>query len=146
MRMSAIKKLIKLVEESRISELEVGRFGTRVRISKNSGPSKGPAVVEAVSPAPTQEVGRPTKQRKEGLVAAVAPMVGTFYRAPAPDAPSYIDVGDYVKKNQVLCIIEAMKLMNEIESEVEGRVVECLVKDAQPVGYGEELFLIEPTG
>ncbi|TET83224.1 acetyl-CoA carboxylase biotin carboxyl carrier protein, partial [candidate division TA06 bacterium] len=105
----------------------------------------GPAVVEAVSPAPTQEVGRPSKQRKEGLVAAVAPMVGTFFRAPAPDAPSYIEVGDYVKKNQVLCIIEAMKLMNEIESEFEGRVVEVLVKNEQPVGYGEELFLIEPT-
>lgn len=145
MRMSTIKKLIKLVEESRISELEVGRFGTRVRISKNSGSAKGPAIVEAVSPAPTQEAGRPSKQRKEGLVAAVAPMVGTFFRAPAPDAPSYIEVGDYVKKNQVLCIIEAMKLMNEIESEFEGRVVEVLVKNEQPVGYGEELFLIEPT-
>lgn len=145
MRMSTIKKLIKLVEESRISELEVGRFGTRVRISKNSGSAKGPAVVEGVSPAPTQEVGRPSKQRKEGLVAVVAPMVGTFFRAPAPDAPSYIEVGDYVKKNQVLCIIEAMKLMNEIESEFEGRVVEVLVKNEQPVGYGEELFLVEPT-
>lgn len=146
MRMSTIKKLIELVEESRIAELEVGRFGTRVRISKNSSSSKGPAFAGEISPAPAQEVERPTKQRKEGLVAAVAPMVGTFYRAPAPDAPSYIDVGDYVKKNQVLCIIEAMKLMNEIESEIEGRIVECLVKDAQPVGYGEELFLIEPTG
>ena len=75
----------------------------------------------------------------------VAPMVGTFYRAPAPDAPSYIEIGDIVKKGQTLCIIEAMKLMNEIESEHAGRVVEVLVKNEQPVGYGEELFLIEPA-
>lgn len=146
MRMSTLRKLIKLVEESRISELEVGRFGARVKISKNSGPASGRVAVESVSPVTTEEAARPTKQRKEGLVAVVAPMVGTFYRAPAPDAPSYVEVGDYVKKNQVLCIIEAMKLMNEIESEFEGRVAEILVKNEQPVGYGEELILIEPRG
>jgi len=71
-------------------------------------------------------------------------MVGTFYRAPAPDAPPYVEVGDTVKKGQVLCIIEAMKLMNEIESDVDGKIVEILAENAQPVEFGQELFLIEP--
>ncbi|RKZ21574.1 pyruvate carboxylase subunit B, partial [bacterium] len=78
------------------------------------------------------------------LVAIKAPMVGTFYRAPAPDAPPYVEVGDVVKRGQVVCIIEAMKLMNEIESDVDGRIVEILVKNEEPVEYGQELFLVEP--
>jgi len=145
MRLSVIKKLIKLVEESKISELEVGRFGTKVRISKNGSPVGGRAMIVADNPVPQKEAEGPARERDAGLVSVVAPMVGTLYRAPAPDAPPYVDVGDHVKKGQVLCIIEAMKLMNEIESEHEGRVVEILVKNEQPVGYGEELFLIKPA-
>jgi len=146
MRIATIRKLIKLVEESKISELEVGRFGTRVRISKNSGSPGGRPVMVADTSGSQQEAEAQVKKRKEGLMAVVTPMVGTFYRAPAPDAPSYVEVGDFVKKGQVLCIIEAMKLMNEIESEYEGRIADVLVKNEQPVGYGEELFLIEPAG
>ncbi len=145
MRISAIKRLIKLVEDSNISELEVGRFGTRVRISKNGGSGGGRVGYIADKPVPHEEARTPAGEREEGLVAIVAPMVGTLFRAPAPGAPSYVEVGDYVKKGQVLCIIEAMKLMNEIESEHEGRIVEILVKNEQPVGYGEELFLIKPA-
>jgi oxaloacetate decarboxylase alpha subunit len=145
MRLSVIKKLIKLVEESKISELEVGRFGTRVRISKNGSSVGGRAVTAADNPVPQKEVEGPARAREEGLVSVVAPMVGTLYMAPAPDAPPYVEVGDQVKKGQVLCIIEAMKLMNEIESEHEGRIVDILVKNEQPVGYGEELFLIKPA-
>lgn len=146
MRLSSIKRLIRLVEESKISELEVGGFGTRVRISKNSGLAGGRAVTAADSPVPREEADVPVREREEGLASVVAPMVGTLYRAPAPDAPPYVEVGDFVKKGQVLCIIEAMKLMNEIESEHEGRIVEIMVKNEQPVGYGEELFLIKPAG
>jgi oxaloacetate decarboxylase alpha subunit len=145
MRLSAIKKLIKLVEESKISELEVGRFGTRVRISKNGSTVGGRAVVAADNPVPQEVTESPAREREEGLLSVVAPMVGTLYMAPAPDAPPYVQVGDQVKKGQVLCIIEAMKLMNEIESEHEGRIVEILVKNEQPVGYGEEIFLIKPA-
>ena len=145
MRLSAIKKLIKLVEDSKISELEVGRFGTRVRISKNSSIGGGRAVVAADNPAPQEVRESPAREREEGLLPVVAPMVGTLYMAPAPDAPPYVQVGDQVRKGQVLCIIEAMKLMNEIESEHEGRIVEILVKNEQPVGYGEEIFLIKPA-
>lgn len=146
MRMATIKKLIRLVEESKISELEVGRFGTRVRISKNSGSPGGRPVLASDTSTAHQGAESPVKKRKEGLMAVVAPMVGTFYRAPAPDAPPYVEVGDYIKKGQILCIIEAMKLMNEIESEYEGRIADIPVKNEQPVGYGEELFLIEPAG
>jgi oxaloacetate decarboxylase alpha subunit len=145
MRLSAIKKLISLVEESKISELEIGRFGTRVRIRKNGSSVGGRAVIAADNPVPQKEAEGSARAREEGLVSVVAPMVGTLYRAPAPDAPPYVEVGDYVKKGQVLCIIEAMKLMNEIESEHEGRIVEILVKNEQPVGYGEELFLVKPA-
>ncbi len=79
------------------------------------------------------------------MVAVESPMVGTFYRAPAPGAQPYVAEGDVVKKGQVLCIVEAMKLMNEIEAEFEGRIVSIMVENAQPVEYGEPLFLIEPA-
>ena len=79
----------------------------------------------------------------ERYITITAPMVGTFYRAPAPDAPPYVEVGDLVEEGQALCIIEAMKLMNEIESEVRGRVVKILVENAEPVEYGQPLFVLE---
>ncbi len=94
----------------------------------------------AAPPKPAAEA--PKEEKKGHLV--TSPFVGTFYRSPAPDQPSYTEVGSLVKKGQVLCIVEAMKLMNEIESEVEGKVVEILVKNAQPVEFGQPLFRIEP--
>jgi oxaloacetate decarboxylase alpha subunit len=143
MRIGAIKKLIRLVEESRISELEVSRFGTRVKISKNGPATEAWTGAELDGHDAGKEKASQVKSRRESLAAVAAPMVGTFYRAPAPDAPPYVENGDYVKKGQVLCLIEAMKLMNEIECEFDGRVAEILVKNEQPVAYGQELFLIE---
>jgi acetyl-CoA carboxylase biotin carboxyl carrier protein len=84
-------------------------------------------------------------EESQRLITIKAPLVGTFYRATSPDGPPLVEVGDRVKKGQVLCIIEAMKLMNEIESEVDGTLVKVLVENAQPVEYGEALFLIEPV-
>ena len=80
-----------------------------------------------------------------GMITIASPIVGTFYRSPSPDADPYVDEGDYVKKGQVLCIVEAMKLMNEIESEVDGRVMKILAESTKPVEYGQALFLVDPT-
>ncbi len=146
MRVSQLRRLIQLVEESKISELEISRWGTRVRISKNShhGGNVASRTVEALASDHAFLAERPPTAESKRLVPVIAPMVGTFYRAPAPDAPPYVDVGDHVRPGQVVCIIEAMKLMNEIESEISGRVAQVLVKNEEPVEYGQELFLIDP--
>lgn len=161
MRLSFIKKLIKLVEESDISTLEITRWGTSVRVEKLNSNSSGnsstvvtrgqndstisiPVMSAAQEPYPESiEKKSETASDREYLTVA-APMVGTFYRAPSPDAPPYVEVGDVVSKGQVLCIIEAMKLMNEIQSEVDGTVRKITVENAEPVEFGQELFLIEP--
>lgn len=170
MRTSKIRALIRLVEDSGIEELEVTSWGRKVSIRKkannsnNNGhnpqvaskmPDKsietavivsssnpaGPAPVQPAAVAPPVE--KPAA-RKENLQEIKSPMVGTFYRAPAPDARPFVEVGEKVSRGQVVCIIEAMKLMNEIESEFDGRVAEILVQNAQPVQFGQPLVLIEP--
>ncbi len=157
MKLSDVEKLIKLVEESNIAELEV-QFNRRqkIRVSKVAGQPVTPAIpvtpvtylsgVPASStPAAAEETKETKPSRPSNIVAIKSPMVGTFYRASAPDAPPYVEVGDTVKPGTVVCIVEAMKLMNEIESEVSGRVAEILVENETPVEYGQELFLIEPS-
>ena len=143
MKISKLKDLIKLVEESKITELEVSRFGTKIRISKKlqaSGDTDSEkSSVELEIPEKTDE----TKMAERGLKLMKAPMVGTFYRAPAPDAKPYVEIGDFVKQGQVVCVIEAMKVMNEIQSDVEGTVVRTPVDNESPVEYGQELFHLE---
>jgi acetyl-CoA carboxylase biotin carboxyl carrier protein len=107
-------------------------------------PAQVPAPVPAPAPAPAPAPEAPKADECPGCVEIRAPIVGTFYRAPAPDAPPYVKEGDRVEKGQVLCIIEAMKLMNEIESEVSGIVKKILVENGEPVEYGQPLFLIQP--
>lgn len=162
MRPKEIKKLIELVEESNINQLEVSRWGKKVKIMKTQGnsatnstasetvsvatPQTAPQSVPA--PTPAQSVPAPIEPKPaDTLPSNVAeinsPMVGTFYRSPAPDADPYVQVGDIVTPGQVLCIIEAMKLMNEIEAEEKGRIVEILIDNAQPVEYNQALFKIE---
>ena len=155
-----IRSLIDLVDGSDIDSLEISRWGTRVRVSKSppvhvgSGapvaaavapspsPSSAPAAVPAAAPAPASgEGGAPPADE---TVAVESPMVGTFYRSPAPDAPPYVEVGDRVQKGQTLCILEAMKLMNELEAEVAGTIREICVGNGDPVEYGQALFRIEP--
>jgi acetyl-CoA carboxylase biotin carboxyl carrier protein len=99
---------------------------------------------ESATPAPGAG-GEETAPAPSNLLEVTSPMVGTFYRAPAPDAPSYVEKGKRISKGDTLCIIEAMKLMNELESEVEGTVVEVLVENAQPVEYGQVLFRVDPA-
>ncbi len=155
MRPSKIRSLIKIVESSNIDELEVSSWGRKVRIRKRTGGSNGQGpsnTVEYNSPLPRQadtQLELTTEAPNEkvatrNLVEIKSPMVGTFYKAPAPDARPYVEVGQDVKQGQVVCIIEAMKLMNEVEAEISGRVIEILVENAKPVQFGQSIFLIEP--
>ncbi len=149
--LSELRQLIRLVRRTGIGELEVTSGGRTVRIAATSGsgaPSAGGSVVHlpapVSAPAPSPPAAAPAATA-ETAMAISSPMVGTFYRAPAPDADPYVEVGDMVEVGQTVCIVEAMKLMNEIESEVRGRVSRILIENAQPVEYGQKLFLIEPV-
>ncbi len=156
MRASKIRALIKIVEESDINELEVSSWGRKVSIRKKIGAGNGhknnPGIIEMPAesrPAPVaMEVATAEPKAapaKMNLVEIKSPMVGTYYKAPAPDARPYVEVGQTVKAGQVVCIVEAMKLMNEIEAEIAGRIVEVLIENAKPVQFGQALFLVEPV-
>ena len=148
-----LKRLIRMVEESDIDELEIDRPLGRVRITKRrvvEQPAAAPAAETPRAPvnattAPVSTAAEdPAAGREPGLVAVVAPMVGTFYSAPAPGAKPYVSEGDRVVVGQVVCIVEAMKLMNEVQSEVAGTVRRVMAESGQPVEYGQELFLVAP--
>ena len=142
-----LRRLIRLVQRTGIGELEISAGGRTVRISASGARGAGgpvTVVAPASAPAPAAAAAPPAPAA-EHHVAIVSPMVGTFYRAPAPDADPYVETGGLVEIGQTVCIVEAMKLMNEIESEVRGRVVKVLVENAQPVEFGQKLFLIEPA-
>lgn len=157
MTIDEIKELIRLVDQAQIAEFKYEDDAVRVSIKKSSAFSAGVAAITHMPPQLAQlpidtaanvaeaeaseQDGKPARPTNHKTV--TAPMVGTFYRAPSPDAEPYIKVGDAVEVGQPLCIIEAMKLMNEIESEVAGRIVEILVENAQPIEYGQPLFIVE---
>ena len=160
MNLKELKELIEMLKNTDISEVEIERSGVKVRIRKGGDvtfhPSMprmeyppaaivAPSVMEAARPAAEQAAAPAPVAAPANQVKVTSPIVGTFYRSSSPDKPSYVEVGDTVKKGQVLCIIEAMKLMNEIESEVSGKVVQALVENGQPVEYGQALFMIEPA-
>ena len=154
--LSELRQLIRLVQRTGIGELEVSSGGRTVRISASPAtaiatgiPVSAPGAVETAAPVragePTAANAAPaTAAAPPNSVAITSPMVGTFYRAPAPEADPYVEVGDKVEAGQTVCIVEAMKLMNEIEAEVRGRIVQILVENAQPVEFGQKLFLVEP--
>jgi acetyl-CoA carboxylase biotin carboxyl carrier protein len=144
-----IRRLAELLRDYSLTEVEVEREGVRVRLRREPPPMAGvpalPGVPAPASPAVATTPATAAAEASEAhLLTIEAPMVGTFYRAPSPDAQPFVRDGDRVKKGQVVCIIEAMKLMNEIESKVAGRVVKVLVENTQPVEYGQPLFLLEP--
>jgi acetyl-CoA carboxylase biotin carboxyl carrier protein len=161
MNLKEIKELIELLKDTDISELEIERSGVKVRLRKGGDVTfhptmprmeyppaaiVAPAITEvsvpAPAPAPAEKVVEPVKTNQ---IKVTAPIVGTFYRSSSPEKPPYVEVGDVVKKGQVLCIIEAMKLMNEIESETTGKIVQAVVENGAPVEYGQPLFVIEPV-
>ena len=145
MNMRFIEKMIKALEGSNLAEIEVQRFWTRVRISKNASCSSPQVSVTNLKTKETQELGSKEETEKEepNLHVIKSPMVGTFYRAPTPDAPPYVDIGDKIMKGDVVCIIEAMKIMNEIESDVKGEIVEVLISNEGPVEYNQPLFKVK---
>ncbi len=142
MELDELKGLIELLKETDITELQIEKNGIKIKIKRekllSSIEISKPVVVQEKPPAETLE-------ETQRLVTVTSPIVGTFYRASSPEAEPFVEAGAKVKNGQVLCIIEAMKLMNEIESEVEGVVVRILVENGQSVEYGEPLFLIEPV-
>ncbi len=158
-----LQKLIEMVDESGLDSIEISKgIGTRIRLSKSptvqviagSGQQAPSSAAAAIAPPavdlPSGEAvagSEATEDTATGpaLLEVTSPMVGTFYRAPAPDAPPYAEVGDRVSKGQTVCILEAMKLMNELECEVSGTIREICVENADPVEYGQILFRIEPA-
>jgi acetyl-CoA carboxylase biotin carboxyl carrier protein len=163
MNLNDVKRLIKLVESSSIDELEIHEDKLQIRVTKNRPVQAQTMVVPAAAPIPQimQAVPHGSQPPKmdasphgakvepapapaaDNLVEIRSPMVGTFYRAPSPDAEPYVREGDAIQPGKVLCIIEAMKLMNEIEAEITGRIVKLLTENATPVEYNQPLFLVE---
>ena len=167
MDVKEIQELIKFVSKSGVSEVEIESKGFKINIKtppyKRGGNGQPEVQIVQAAPAPTQMVAAPVAQAAPAAAAPApveaaaetagdsgnyddvkSPMIGTFYRSSSPDKPPFVGVGDEVKKGDVICIIEAMKLFNEIESEVNGKIVKVLVDDASPVEYDQPLFLIEP--
>lgn len=155
MDLAYVKKILKLVEESDVNEIELEEKGVRIRISKhanNAAPfyQVAPSMIpQTYSAAAASAAPAAPPAQAPAAVAAISyhevksPIVGTFYRAPAPDAANYVEVGQNVELGGVLCIVEAMKLMNEIESDVAGKVVKVCVENGKPVEYNQLLFLVE---
>jgi acetyl-CoA carboxylase biotin carboxyl carrier protein len=152
-----IRRLVGLLEEKNLAVFELETEGLKVKIAR-SVPAPAPAPVPAPAAAPAAEAPRmpeapspaqaagPLPEPAKGHHLITSPMVGTFYRAPDPTSAPFVDIGDAVKKGQTLCIIEAMKLMNEIEADVDGTIAEIYVENAKPVEYGQKLFAINPAG
>jgi len=151
MNLKEIKEMINLMNENGLMELEIEKEGMRIRLKKTVAGMENlsaPIIVERQSAPEAAAPAKPSAEAVEKMAVKTveirAPMVGTFYRAPAPEVPPYAEVGQTIEPGQVICIIEAMKLMNEIKSEIKGKILEILVDNAEPVEFGQPMFLIEP--
>ncbi|GBD99430.1 biotin carboxyl carrier protein of acetyl-CoA carboxylase [bacterium BMS3Abin07] len=149
MNLDNVKRILRLLKNTDISEFQYENDGEKIKIKRGGFSSSGEVNVqksEAEAVVDQRTVSEEIAAEADGqrLFTVTSPIVGSFYRAPSPDDSSFVEVGMEVRKGQVLCIIEAMKLMNEIESEVDGIVARILVENNQPVEYGEPLFLIDP--
>ena len=151
MNLKELKEIIDLVtSKESIEELELEKSGVRLRIRRASNHTASAAVAQAAItsavPAALPQAQQPefAEQKGEELYYIKSPIVGTFYKAPSPNSEAFVSVGDFVEKGSVVCIVEAMKLMNEIESDVAGEIISILVENGQPIEYGEKLFAIRP--
>ena len=151
MNLKEIKEIVNLMNQNELAEIEVEREGSKLKIKKSSGVEYVEAVPRPISPtaavpAAVLPMAEPTAAASPvGGKTIASPMVGTFYRAPSPESPAFVELGQMVEVGQVVCIVEAMKLMNEIKSEVKGKIVEVPVENAEPVEFGQTLFVIEPV-
>ncbi len=142
MNLKEIREILELLKGTDVTELEVVRGEDVLKIRRGAAGEAGPLAVGTAPPAEAPPSAPPKEPPKTAHKEIVSPIVGTFYRAPAPDAAPFVEVGSRVTKGQVLCIVEAMKIMNQIESDTGGVVVAILVENAQPVAYGQPLFHI----
>lgn len=160
MDIKQVQELVKIINKTNISEISIEEEGLKITIRQKDDPA--PTVISAppqqyFAPAPLPPVAAPVAaapsvvkaaepaKAADNLLTIKSPMIGTFYRSSAPDKPVFVNVGDDVDNGKVVCIIEAMKLFNEIESEVKGKIVKILVEDASPVEYDQPLFLVDPS-
>lgn len=147
MNIKEIKEMISLMNEHGLSELELEREGLKIKLKKHSS-GKIETITERLVQAPPlkkESAPKEVEEKFKNTIEIKAPMVGTFYSAPSPEAPAYVEIGSKIEPGQVICIIEAMKLMNEIKAEVKGKVVEILAENGNPVEFGQTLFLVEPA-
>jgi acetyl-CoA carboxylase biotin carboxyl carrier protein len=159
-----IQELIKMINKSNIGEVSIEEKGFKLTIKQKEEPvqqliaapmqaqpmatmmaATGPAAQQPAAGSSTEKAAKAAEAPAGNTVTIKSPMIGTFYRSPSPDKSSFVNVGDEVEPGKVVCIIEAMKLFNEIESEVKGRIIKVLVEDASPVEYDQPLFLVEPA-
>ncbi len=141
--LAEVRALARVLRQYDLAELEVEREGERIRLTR--AVSGGPAVLQPPMPASQPGPAETADEPDDGSVAVSSPFVGTFYRAPSPESPPFVDIGQVVSKGTTLCIVEAMKLMNEIEAEVDCKIVEILVKNGESVEFDQALFKVEPA-
>ena len=156
MDIKQIQDLIKFVSKSGVNEVSIEEQDFKITIKTNQEPTyvtatvpavapiAAPQVAQAAAPAPVASPAAPAANADANLITIKSPMIGTFYRSAGPGKQSFVNIGDDINTGSVLCIVEAMKLFNEIESEVSGKIVKILVEDAQPVEFDQPLFLVEP--
>ncbi|MCU0394631.1 MAG: acetyl-CoA carboxylase biotin carboxyl carrier protein [Chitinophagaceae bacterium] len=161
MDIKTIQDLVKIINKTNIAEISIEEADLKITIKQKEDrvetvvaapapvyapvAAPAPAPAAATAPAPAAPAAAPAAAAPANTVTIKSPMIGTFYRSPSPDKPSFVNVGDEVAPGKVVCIVEAMKLFNEIESEVKGKIVKVLVEDASPVEYDQPLFLVEPA-
>ncbi|HSK11882.1 MAG TPA: acetyl-CoA carboxylase biotin carboxyl carrier protein [Phnomibacter sp.] len=160
MDIKQVHELVKIINKTNIAEISIEEEGLKITIKQKEDPAPqviaapaqttyipAPAPAPAAAPAAAAPAApvKAAEPAADNLVTIKSPMIGTFYRSPSPDTPSFVNIGDDVHVGKVVCIVEAMKLFNEIESEVKGRIVKVLVEDASPVEYDQPLFLVDPA-
>ena len=150
MTLEEIRDILKLMEEHELSEFQLERDGVKLKLRKGGVVEEAQTAPRALPAPPVQETASPdaaaaAKEESESITEISSPMVGTFYRSPSPDSDSFVKVGDQVDEDTTICIIEAMKVMNEIKAELKGKIQRILVEDATPVQYGEPLFVVTPA-